>query len=153
MQSRLIIMRRLSLIMLVLLAGCSTQIIAPAPSDTPVPTATPVIPIRFVQLAEPMQESPAALLIGQLVNENGCLRVIPPEGTRYSLVWNATITLDSSQTPPSLVQDGRQVARVGNTVRLGGGELPKSNLDQMKLSTPEPVSCPAPYWIVGEIVP
>lgn len=50
---------------------------------------------------------------------------------------------------------GAEVARVGDTVKLGGGEYHESQYDLLRTLMPAdvPAACRSPeYWLVSEIV-
>jgi len=70
----------------------------------------------------------AALMEGDLVAAGGCLYVSPDLGPRYLVVWPDTLRLvieiDAIGGDIPLVMDGaNEVARIGQRVRLGGGEI------------------------------
>ena len=52
-----------------------------------------------------------------------------------------------------LDSSGRAVARIGERVKLGGGEYPEPCRGIAKYSPQLPSErCQGPYWIVGEVV-
>ena len=93
----------------------------------------------------------AALLEGKLVEVNGCLRVggregslvIWPDGFGAGMQDGKLVVLDAS---------GLIVARVGDRVSMGGGEVSGEYVDGWDLIDPKPLAaCPGPYWIAGEV--
>jgi hypothetical protein len=95
-----------------------------------------------------------ALFQGRIVaDEAGCLRLQP--GDRVTVVWPRGFTLERvSGTFLVRDADGRAVGRIGDTFRLGGGEVPYlhqgiglSAADR-QLATSR---CPGLFWIVGSL--
>ena len=91
-----------------------------------------------------------ALLEGTLVlDDNGCLRVQHenlPLDEAPVVIWHYDFTL-SVTDDEILVQNGtgEPVGRVGEWMRLGGGE-------SRTIVEPElPAACPGPYWILGSV--
>ena len=108
-------------------------------------------PPLFAVQSKPSEFRMTALLEGVLVlDDNGCLRIknyeeyLPVWPHGFSLVEENLTVLDSS---------GRAVARVGERVKLGGGECPEPcrNVGEYSEYLPDE-RCPGPYWIVGEVV-
>ncbi len=92
-----------------------------------------------------------ALLGGEIVEVDGCLRVgsrdgsliIWPDGYRAGMQDGRVVVLDGS---------GRIVARVGDQVSMGGGEVSREHIEGWDLIDPKPpAACPGPYWIAGEV--
>jgi hypothetical protein len=91
-----------------------------------------------------------AELIGKLVMDDaGCLRVEPAEGgPRSVLVWPSDFTYRIEDNQIQVLNGSSQlVARVGDTVSMGGGMYDLQNL----AGTPHnlPPECAGPYWDVG----
>jgi hypothetical protein len=105
----------------------------------PTPTATPqVVTTRLTALA-----------IGKLNLLDHCVRVndyslaFPPE-------FSVTIENDRIKIDDSLSGD-RVIWRVGETIQIGGGEVPYQDLTEpvrQRLSS----TCHSPYWLVGGVV-
>ncbi len=102
-----------------------------------------------------------ALLTGKLVKIDGCLRVIADTpsglGTSYLLVWppeQHRVAIENDTIRIIDLWEGGEkevVWRIGQTVRLGGGEVTSSeNLDE-RVRQNLPANCPGPYWIVGDV--
>ena len=92
-----------------------------------------------------------ALLIGELVVEDGCLRV-RGEGENHLVIWQADYFLtDNDGLLEILDETGKGVATVGETIYLGGGE--QRTVDDAQLRQPIPEACGGPYWRMGEFLP
>ncbi|MEA1894957.1 MAG: hypothetical protein U9N36_07125 [Euryarchaeota archaeon] len=104
----------------------------------------------------PVQKDPKpagymeALLVGELVIEDDCLRVdhdllVWPHGFSLSIVGEVIQVIDGT---------GQPMACVGDKVKVSGGEVGTSELPGgylSELSTQLPSDrCQGPYWIVGE---
>jgi hypothetical protein len=136
------------LIGLWLLAAC-----APAPSEQE-PSKTDA-GVYFPQLAL-MEEIPLALMYGQLVNADGCLRVVANEGGEsYLVLWpaGAEVVVDGDTIA---IQDafGEIAARVDQQIGLVGGEYAQRDWVEGLLQPGSglPDDCPGPYWLTGEII-
>jgi hypothetical protein len=126
-----------------------------APSSSPSEPVKSEAGVYFPQLA-PMDEMPLALMYGQLVNDDGCLRVVANEGgVSYLVLWPAgsDVIVDGDTIA---IQDasGQVVARVGQQIGLVGGEYKQqewvAGLLQPGRGLPE--GCPGPYWLTGEFI-
>ena len=94
-----------------------------------------------------------ALMIGELVSENGCLRVRSEDGADHLLIWpNAAEMTADGQGARVRTSDGSEaILSVGEDVRIGGGELPLVYV-QRRVLEPIPSECIGGwYWVVGEI--
>ena len=92
-----------------------------------------------------------ALLEGQLVLEDGCLRATSVNGTDYLLIWphGYELTVDGQEIR---IRDGSGVSlSVGEEVRIGGGTRKLAHVRTL-VEQPLPDDCPGPYWIVGEVL-
>lgn len=107
-------------------------------------------------IAFPRQDPPEgvlaemmALLIGDLAEFDGCLRVRADAADPGVLViWPYDHTLTRSDDGVLQVHDGTGavVARVGDTVRMGGGQVP---LPDDFVAAHIPAECPGPYWVAA----
>jgi hypothetical protein len=88
-----------------------------------------------------------ALLQGELVVENGCLRV---SGNLILWPYGYSVQTEDGETLV-LNAEGRAVARVGDFVQLGGGEIPAFSAEA-RTGTALPEGCAGPYWLTGEVV-
>ena len=103
----------------------------------------------FLHRQEPEDRSgiDPAVLTGQLVVADDCLRVNADNGNSYLIVWPPDYSLDAAPMIRVLNAEEQVVARVGvgvNEVRLAGGE-------KETLGRNLPGRCPGPYWIVEEV--
>ncbi len=121
----------------------------------PYPEAPPLDPppgIVFPRQAPPegLRAEMAALLIGELTEEDGCLRV-GEKGESSLVIWpcDHTVTATEDGTVQIRDGDGNVVAEVGDIVRLGGGQVP--TVDNLA-GTEIPDRCGGPYWIASSEV-
>jgi len=106
---------------------------------------------HFPQLKNPPGVSYDIGRAGDLVLENGCLRLKGMEGLEGSflLIWDARF---STRTEQGLVQvidslTGEVLASVGDYVMVGyGGDSPG------RTWKPIPEECPGPYMVVGNTI-
>ena len=103
---------------------------------------------RIVLPVQPPADEPRAvmeaLLTGMLVEEDGCLRVAPEEGgAAYLPVWPHGWSVREEADGGLVLLDaaGSARLRVGERVRLSGGEAPPGEAEHG--------ACAGPYWIVG----
>lgn len=145
-----------------MLSGCGDALSSGPTADSR--TAIPLNPttsleanatIIFPQLAVG-RSTDEALLVGELTVVKSCLRVISGDSSRsYLLVWPSNVTLRTTTLSPEVHDSrGRVVARVGEMIRMGGGELTPTEITALsdRLREPLPDVCSGPYWLVGEIL-
>jgi hypothetical protein len=122
--------------------------IAPPPPLNPPPGVT--FPRR--DPPEGLYQEMAALLIGELVEIDGCLRVcIGADDPGVLVVWpyDHTVTLDEGGLLVVHDGSGKAVIREGEVVQMGGGEVPASALGNFT-SMEIPASCAnGYYWIAA----
>jgi len=110
--------------------------------------------IYFPQLKTRSASFMEALMIGTLEVENGCLQVTQ-EGNdqRMAVVWQTDYFLNNNEGSIEMLdRDGKVVARVGETIYLGGGEIGGIEDDQLQAPMPEHCSS-SPLWLMGEFLP
>lgn len=136
--------------------ACTPSAAMPGDSANPA-AASPTPPgVFFPQQAalEEERDSMAADLVGQLVLVDRCLHVTQRDtGTSFLPIWPPRVTLHQTGTTIEIHDAaGQVVARVGETVFLGGGVVPADALQEViqPVSQPVPPDCPGPYWVVGE---
>jgi hypothetical protein len=115
---------------------------------------TPVPAVMMPQLQVGGGPYMAALLEGTLIVEQGCLRVQPAwEGPSYLVIWQPDYYLtDTAGALEILDRSGAVVARVGEPIRMGGGETSAGVAElSPQLVAPIPPECGGPYWIMGEL--
>ncbi len=94
-----------------------------------------------------------ALYVGKVVQQGECLRLERPvEG--HTVVWPHGFSLGGRRRDFVMDDRGRPVGRIGESFRLGGGEVPTlweggpvSESDRRHALS----RCPGRYWLVGEI--
>ena len=114
----------------------------------------PVDSIYFPQLKIRSSSFMEALLIGTLEVEKSCLLVKQEEDDqRMVIVWQTDYFLNDNEGKIEMLdRDGNVVARVGETLYLGGGEI--GGIEADKLQAPMPQECPSsPLWLMGEFLP
>lgn len=91
---------------------------------------------------------------GQLVEKDGCLRLIAnEEDPGHTLVWPADFKIeienDQVRVTSGIVSGNRQetTLKIGEMVTLSGGEYVD---EQLKKTIPS--NCDPPYWVVGSIM-
>lgn len=125
----------------------------------PIPAPTfPVDPdpaVVFPRLRAPSPSMMQALLQGTLTLKDGCLRVVAPgDPTGHLVLWQpGYYPHGRGDALEILDRTGKPVARVGDSIALGGGELPLAPELTGQLEQPVPKQCGGPYWLMGELVP
>lgn len=102
-------------------------------------------------------DSMTALTRGRLtLDAKGCLHVEEPKHNTGSVpVWPANFVVDTSKDEVRVLDDnGKVVGRVGQRIKLGGGEIPEEALggnDLVEESLLEELleRCPGTYWLVA----
>ncbi|MCB8946246.1 MAG: hypothetical protein H6658_21075 [Ardenticatenaceae bacterium] len=106
-----------------------------------------------------------AAIEGELVQTGDCLRLIAGiDNTSYLVVWPPGYELDEEGSD-ILIRDnsGQVVARVGERVYMGGGEVySRENeiatfdgvpgVSEQLITEIENSGCPGPYWISGGVI-
>jgi len=114
---------------------------------------TPIPGLFLPQLRARSASFMAALMQGKLVAEAGCLRVVESDGSDgHLIIWQPDYFLtDNGGKIEILGRDGQIVARVGEKISLGGGDVPLTTFSS-QLREPIPSQCKGPYWLMGGIV-
>jgi hypothetical protein len=115
---------------------------------------TPEPTLHFPRLRMRSATFMEALLEGTLVLRDGCLRIRDGDGDDgYLIIWQVDYYVNNSAgTIEILDKSGQVVARVGEVIRMGGGEVPMTDGLQQQLREPLPGECQGPYWLMGELV-
>lgn len=126
---------------LILLSACTNQT-----------TGAPSSISHFPQQINTPNVYMQALIEGELILENGCLRVNDLYGNSILLIWRPGF---STRTEEEIVQvvdsnTDKALVSVGDFVAVGGGF--DDNPTWMGLTEPLPEECPGPYFIVGESI-
>ena len=143
-----------ALIFLCILAIVLITAIACSDNSTNNSSPAPCFPVQKAGLDE--MESLGG---GKLELDNGCLRM-----DKYLLIWPHGFSLRTEGEEILVIDDGGQVvARVGDKITVGGGEITDSSfnvpgktakefIEESIIGQPLPDDCTGPYWIVGETV-
>ena len=142
-------------------AGSSPQTSPPAiqlvstyePLGDDIPFAvTPDPTVHFPQLRTRSAAFMEALLQGKLAVTEGCLRVIGSGGS-HMVIWQPDYFVNNNEGVIEILdRNGEVVARVGEEIRIGGGEVPLTEELKQLLREPLPERCGGPYWSMGELV-
>jgi hypothetical protein len=141
------------IIISVLVTACAGQA-ASVPTSTPVNTLS--LGTHFPQIINTPSVYMEALIKGELVLENRCLRVNGVDGagnaTTTLLIWDPRFSTNTKQGTVQVIDSrtGNVLASVGDYVAVGGGF--DDNPTWMGLANPLPEDCPGPYYIVGESI-
>jgi hypothetical protein len=96
-----------------------------------------------------------ALFIGELTIVDDCLRATNSDGRSILPIWPHDFSLYVQGTEIQILDgDGYLVARVGDRLGIGGGEMSIAFANTMVDSYSTQLildACPGPYWLVGEI--
>lgn len=119
---------------------------------SPLPIDSPII---FLQQTQ--NSAGEALLIGEVMVIDNCLRVDVPESSiDYIPIWARDLSLrDENGVVEVLNEQGKVVARVGEKIYADGGGIPAdSDMSWIPpLAKPLPDLCPGQYWAIGEVDP
>lgn len=121
------------------------RIPASSETDGPYPSTT----IYFPQVRED-RDVPDALLEGELVLKNGCLRSENPTGWSHLLIWPQRFRLSVDGRDIRIIGDSGVSLSIGDEISIGGGEVPLYHL-QTLVEQPIPSDCRGPYWLVGNV--
>lgn len=121
---------------------------------TPDVSPTPQVDYFPVQLDEFTGEAyPSALATGILILDDGYLR-LEYQGTDASdlVIWPPGFSIHvQADTIHVLNKDGNQVARLGDKIQAGGGQVPLVIAEKYTGQT-LPEDCLGPYWLASEII-
>ncbi len=115
--------------------------------------------VEFVDIDEsdiyfPVQKEvqtiyPDGLVKGTLVLDGDYLRITRPVGNGDLLVWPYGYSLRIEGNEIQIVDnDGQIVACVGDSIKLGGGQIPAQMVEEF-IGKSLPYDCEGPYWIVS----
>lgn len=130
-----------------------TTFYEPLGEEPPFPI-TPAPDVFMPQLKQRDISFMTALLIGELIVEDGCLRIRDVYTGEHTLViWQADYFLnDNSGRLEILDETGAVVAQVGEMIYMGGGE--QRTVDNAELRQPVPEQCNSgPFWRMGTFLP
>src|SRR3989304_2870261 len=120
-------------------------------NSTSISSSVPYFPVQKAGMA-----TMEVILEGKLELDNGCLR-IKYFDDNYLLIWPYGFSLRTEGEEIQVIDENGQVfARVGDNIRVGGGEITGENakelIEKYYIETPLPEDCQGPYWVVGEVV-
>ena len=116
----------------VLAVGCANSNNSPEPA------------LYFPVQKEPQTVVLEALLSGKLVVDDGYLRV-----NGHLILWPHGYSWQAENNEIWILNDeGQKVARVGESVRLGGGVMPTSIAEE-KIGQKLPDGIKGPFWLMG----
>lgn len=73
--------------------------------------------------------------------------------TDILLIWPYGYSLDVKDGKIQVLDEGgRVVARVGDSIKVGGGETTKEVVEENFIGKPLPDDCEGPYWLVSELI-
>lgn len=94
-----------------------------------------------------------ALCIGPLTMVDGCLRTGDSEASNL-VVWPPDFEVSVENDTIRVLYDDHEVeVRLGQVVRLGGGEVKSLEAFDERTRQQIPAGCPGPYWLAGSISP
>ncbi|MDC0674543.1 hypothetical protein [Nannocystis radixulma] len=126
---------------------------APAPEPAAQPSASAGSIPALPELREASDAFMEALLSGTLIEQSGCLRV-SPDGKQpgHLLIWQPGYTARRTGDRLEIVDStGKVVARVGEPLRTGGGQVSLDEPLRKALKTPMDAACVGPYWLMGQL--
>lgn len=120
-------------------------------NSTSISSSSPFFPVQKAGL-----DGMTALLEGKLELDNGYLRVKYFDNN-YLLIWPYGFSLRTEGEEIQVIDsNGQVVARVGDKIRVGGGERTgekaKEFIEKYIVEQPLPDDCQSPYWIVAGVV-
>jgi hypothetical protein len=140
-------------------------VVLPIAGDEPLPDTNQGVLLE-VQAADdrtvylpkqpPSAASMTALMEGQLIEENGCLRIAGQAGdASFLILWPFDSDLQLAGEGIEILNgSGEVIARVGQALRLAGGAMESTTamagFDEQILGLPLP-ACPGPYWVAGPL--
>lgn len=95
-----------------------------------------------------------ALLEGKLILSERCLRIESSGGGEsHAAIWPVGYSFSADEAGVHIISASTQVvARVGNTIRVGGGEVPHPSDEAFAQGYLGDSQCPGTYWIVSDDV-
>lgn len=93
-----------------------------------------------------------AEIYGTLVLNDDCIRIKSSESdTSYLLIWPPSFKLVSENNVITILnRDGEGVVKVGDRVRLSGGEVKSQSMLDVYVQEQMQTKCPGPYWVIGD---
>ncbi|MBA7558701.1 hypothetical protein ES708_00308 [subsurface metagenome] len=105
--------------------------------------------VCFPQLKMRSGEFMESLMTGELILEDCYLHV-----DQELIIWQPDYFVNNNDGVIEILdRNGEAVARVGERVSMGGGEIEPIDYINKLLKEPLPADSKGPYWLMGEIVP
>jgi hypothetical protein len=111
-------------------------------------------PLFFPVLNEPESIYPNALARGRLVLDHNCLRLkrFYFFGKGSLLIWPYGYSVETQNKKISVVDNnGEVIARVGDWLKVGGGEIPKEIVEKY-IGKPLSDNYTGPYWLAAGVI-
>lgn len=125
--------------LLMLVAGCA----APGEGSSTV---------HFLSERENDGEDMLALLEATLTLEDGCLRLQDGTDEGYAAIWPFGFGFRTEGGEVTVLDsEGESVARVGERLLVGGGEMPGVTAEDIVPYVEQPVRCAGTYWSVASV--
>ena len=106
--------------------------------------------VYFLRLREAMNASMAALDEGELVLENGCIRLKSVHDSNHLLIWPQRFKLSVEGGDIRISDDSGVSLSIGDEVSIGGGQVPRRHA-QTLVEHPIPEECHGWHlWLIGE---
>jgi len=109
-------------------------------------------PVQLLAVQKEQNLQMQALVSGRLVLDDGYLRVRTLWPLRGILIiWPYGYSWKAEDSEIWIInEEGRAVARVGDKIQIGGGEIPASFAEE-KIGQPLPADIEGPFWLAGEV--
>jgi heat shock protein HslJ len=141
-------MKHIRILGLVLLIGFTLSVVGCAVSER-----TPENKATLTPMPRVVATRMAALYIGPLTIVDGCLRIGDSKAGNL-VVWPPDFEVSIENDTIWVLYDDHEVeVRLGQVVRLGGGEVKSIEAFDELTRQQIPTGCPGPYWLVGSISP
>jgi hypothetical protein len=158
---RTLLFHVVALVIIMVLAGCAgnDSYGNTLPNQTS-PTASPPLsvetsPVAFFPVQKLGYEAlayPAALATGKLILENGYLRLqldgYPSPVESPLIIWPPSSEPQIQDNNIQVVREGRTIARVGEILNIGGGQVPQEIVTKYT-GQALPANCPGPFWLAA----
>jgi len=123
-------------------------------SPTPVSNPDKTIPFPRQEKTEGERAVMEGQTSGNLVLVNNCIRLVSQTGINHLLIWPPDYNVVVENEKIEILNGkGEIAAQVGDTVQVGGGEIPTLPMLAQSIQEQIPIQCSAPYWVVADILP
>lgn len=112
--------------------------------------------IYFPVTKEALVDYPPALTQGTLIYDGKYLLikgVYPTSGADYLPIWPYGYSVNVEGGEIQVLNESSQVvARVGDIIKVGGGETTKEVVEENYIGESLPDDCEGPYWLVSRVL-